>query len=1327
MVFHEVIVGVEQAEGRTAAAGPDRNLVVRHAVAGGGVDLRIRTRQILGIVRQEVTVVVAVRTVAALGVIRVETVVALPPGGHAVVVGVVLGAVGDIGIKPLVALRTGTVRILFEPVQAVAVGAGLVILEVGIGDLGIAGGRTGPALGVKLGEDVAEERQIAGGKRAVGRILGVRERVEGNRGHIPVGIGVARRADRGIGHGRGDLTAGGEGRPVDRVGRLEIRDGQRSRRTGGGEAKRRGAALLHDRQHEIFLSQRVGIAALHVHQRKLGHAVAGHRGELVVVLADLVEVALQAGGQRTVGRGEDLGHRGRQRTLDGLAGGGTGNHRLQRLAAGQVGACRIGTADGLLAGILLPRGIGGSLIAGTGREIVEGEVGEQLGHGDSLIEAVSGVALKEGLQAVLQHIGRGHLRRAGRDNLRLGAGAVPNADLIDITLVKVVIERPDGRVGGSQRRIGGPGRLRGTADEQRSPAVGVGRHDILRRGVQGDDARGRLKRRLLTADRRAVDIERQRGAVKGHRQMRPGIDRGLPLVIRLLHDGRAGPGLDRRRVERRSRGYRFTGIADSRRGTGKAGKGQEPAGAGLKAELEVVTDIRHGAGLGFVEAPRTVEHDHRAGGVGIGLDPALDGEGPQAVRPEARVALRLHDAGAVKVRGILAVGGALRLRVAGRGRGMRDLDNVGRAVTVGIVAFVHLVRQRRVGRADGRILKRPHGVDRHKGIGLGRITADGHGLGLAAALGDALRLGRIGIQRRIEAGREGIGIGGLGEPERGGVGTVAGIGIEPADGLLIVGQAVAVGIGIGHTGHPRVGKVIVGRDGSGAERRITEGIVAHGAHIGQRGTRIHSGGDGAVGGVDPVFVVIRAGRKRTVVLAVILAGRTQDRVQTVEDFPVIVHTVQIGVGGGRAGCGEGVLIADDIRTAAAVHGHRETAADQNRRRNVRPGAAVRTRLHRQAEERRIGRGRRQFAAAGPRIFGSRVLHRRKGQNRTVIAERGSHHDILARAAVVAADHPEVGNDRAGKDAPVKIAPVGIVGAGRLGPETAVEAADGLTVSREDKRRLGGSDGLLVSLQNTGGGQNGRIALIQVLRRKAGGRAGGNFNGDTTVGVQIVDEVDVCRIRQAMVMERADNLGPAGLPDLVEALTLCSGPVLDPALEGRIIDLAVVRTALLIHHPAEGGEIVGDLPDVVERGPHIVHGAAREGAVQGAVEVFGIVADGLDVQGHGLVDGGRRDGGADAHIFGDVPSVHLDRPGGGGHHKAAQAAETGILVGLCHNCRIEMRQLHDRLGCSVVPFELRRIAIVSDVLVVGRKRVGKRGELIIDVRLGRRVCNRGGIK
>ena len=119
-------------------------------------------------------------------------------------------------------------------------------------------------------------------------------------------------------------------------------------------------------------------------------------------------------------------------------------------------------------------------------------------------------------------------------------------------------------------------------------------------------------------------------------------------------------------------------------------------------------------------------------------------------------------------------------------------------------------------------------------------------------------------------------------------------GSDRIHGFLAVQETITIGVGLRETCHPRIGVIVVAGGRGLTQRRVPERvqedaggfrlvvnqvyITTAGRCVIQRsGDRIH-------------------GRQRTIILNGIRLIVTQDRVQAVEDFKVVIHTIQITVG-----------------------------------------------------------------------------------------------------------------------------------------------------------------------------------------------------------------------------------------------------------------------------------------------------------------------------------------------------------------------------------------------------------------------------------------------
>ena len=105
VVFHEVIIGVEQRERGRTTTEPDRNLGIRHTIADRRELQRVGTGQIFSVVGEHIAILIAVRPIDAQTVLRIETIVVLPPVRHPVFIGILGLAVGNVLVEPVAALR----------------------------------------------------------------------------------------------------------------------------------------------------------------------------------------------------------------------------------------------------------------------------------------------------------------------------------------------------------------------------------------------------------------------------------------------------------------------------------------------------------------------------------------------------------------------------------------------------------------------------------------------------------------------------------------------------------------------------------------------------------------------------------------------------------------------------------------------------------------------------------------------------------------------------------------------------------------------------------------------------------------------------------------------------------------------------------------------------------------------------------------------------------------------------------------------------------------------------------------------------------------------
>ena len=543
----------------------------------------------------------------------------------------------------------------------------------------------------------------------------------------------------------------------------------------------------------------------------------------------------------------------------------------------------------------------------------------------------------------------------GRDLVER-ARAVPDAHFVDAALEEMARERLPRRAGRRARLERRRARAAAEGGRRRVGAVGVVREAarVLRILHLAVDAVGRDHRRRQRAHLHGVFIEPERLAVERQREVHPRVRRERRADD--LHEA-----LARRAVEARER-----------------------TAALVDAEREVEAHDR----VGVEEIPRGI--------VDAARDDVLAFAGRRSFRPHPRLHRELaeerlpvgvatdrlerqRDARivlAAEVDGLAAADVVEVQRIARRLDHLLHLGLVAAEVAVGIVAFVHLVRRelRRAERRRGhRVIVvverrvRRAAAERQVGADVRHDHVDLNGIAGAvqnrqSGDGREVRRHRLDLHHRHLEGTDGR----IRHPQRRRVGMVGvGRGEVGHERLFLVPQAVAVGVAHARAHHPRIADRVERRR---LVRRIPFAVKADPAVLPRA--------DGVVAVVDDVLradvrgerlderhVVRHDGDVRFARLARI----AQDRVEAVEELPVVVHAVLVGIPQAR--------IAADIAGGARrredeIGGRQDVRLDRLAGRLVpEPGHAEereRADLAGRDRARGVGRGIRQvdFRAVG---------------------------------------------------------------------------------------------------------------------------------------------------------------------------------------------------------------------------------------------------------------------------------------------------------------------------------------------------------------------------
>ena len=618
---------------------------------------------------------------------------------------------------------------------------------------------------------------------------------------------------------------------------------------------------------------------------------------------------------------------------------------------------------------------------------------------------------------------------------------------------------------------------------------------------------------------------------------------------------------------------------------------------------------RRGRGVVDRHVDRAVDERGELAGLRQGLraDPELDGvvrERPLVV--EERVA-GARGGVAVEVEGLA---GARRVEVERVGRARPVVDGeflaVGDVVVVGVEALVHLEVEeirRAVGYGLEQIVRPPPAPGRHFGID-GVVEVD-------------VRLG----------------VGGVGEPVRRGVGVVQHVVLVLAVVLLLVGETVLIRVGRRVAGEPRarlVVKVRGARDVDVGVRKLERrGRAAHGPHaeihaeeVGHRNAVADAR---VVGPHDPVLLrqAVAVGMLVGAVEVRVAAGLGEnpgaavDRVEAVEDFPVVVHAVAVGIGVAGLGARE----AADANVVVGNEGPFETL-------HLRDVAAAGLPL--------------LFPRGGDAAVGevgrAAVLHHlevRRERVALLLADEGRVGPVIEQVAVVAVVH----------ERPGALIPVGAGGnrlrgilqiahGGRVG---SVPAGDGRGVHSEFVGRLA----------EPGGG--GKLDFVRPARFETDDGPAGLLHeerrrrGTEEVGSAVLAEVDALAIGEGVLkegaarnarhfreidvdaIEREHDVG-VGAGDRVGAERLRDERVAGAGRdEGRVVHVAVgeperlvVRRVPLVVAPAVdgGGEVFLIVREAVAVG--VAVGAELRAVVRRGLEdrVHRVEQAGLELPGVG---------------------------------------------------------------------------------------------------------------
>ena len=501
-------------------------------------------------------------------------------------------------------------------------------------------------------------------------------------------------------------------------------------------------------------------------------------------------------------------------------------------------------------------------------------------------------------------------------NLAAGTRAVPEAHFVDAALEEIVRKgRPAPRRLAEVER-GRAGRTPAQHRHARQHRVARA-HAAHRLAVEADrlDAVGGDERRAQRAGADAVDVDRERHAIVGRREVHP-------RVVR-QHAARHAAGILGR-------------VLEFRKGTAVR----------VDAEREVEADDR--VGVGVVPAAvvgRAAENVLLGAGDGVlGPHPRLDRELLEEIHAEA-VALGRHERGRHARIGraaepdALATGGiAVVQRIARRLGRHLQFDGVAASVVVGIIALVLLERYDVVvvGAVEEVAFREYEREERRGHLALlvvGRVVGE-----LIAVVERRVGRARDHLDRIFVAARQ---------RHRHAV--------EAAGGVLVP-DVVAIRVLHGHpdrdrvgrdrrVGHPqrrRVGVQRARRSHIGQQRlfvvpeTVAVGIALGRAHQPRRAQRIVDGGLGvvpAVPGVPPRVDGI-AGRLGNHVLAdnvarLVLAHLAQQRVQAVEQLVEVVHAVVVGIPLARIGAEVHVRVVDQAGHTGAAAQHLDRVRDRD--------------------------------------------------------------------------------------------------------------------------------------------------------------------------------------------------------------------------------------------------------------------------------------------------------------------------------------------------------------------------------------------------------------